>query len=559
MKGEKVRRNSRLVSILLLVGFGALLAAAAAFAARSASDTIVFGTDADPALMDPSLVSDGPSLRATDQIFESLVGFKPGGTRIVPELALSWKPSKNGLSWTFKLRKNVKFSDGTAFNAAAVCTNFSRWYNFPGPLQNAALSYYWNTVFGGFAHPAQGSAGPDKSLYKGCKTHGQYSVSILLTRPSSSFLAAIGLPNFGIASPAALQKYDANGGTVDANGVFHPTGTFATRNPVGTGPYVLSSWTIGSKLELAPNPRYWGKKAILKRVIFRPIGDTAARLQALQTGELQGMDGVDPADYKTVQGNSKFKLLKRPTFSVGYVGINQSIAPMNKPLVRQALAYALDRKSVATFYAGNGQVANQFLPPALFGYAKKGVPTYTYNPTKAKQLLQQAGETLPVKVDFYYPTNVSRPYMPDPKRNAEAFGASMEKAGFQVTFHSSPWRPDYRAGVQAGKYQLFLFGWIADFADPADFLNVHFGQYTPQFGFRNQKLFTELQKADAESDEVKRTALYQQASIDVMKYMPVVPYVWAGSGVALDSNVKGYVPGPIGPVNEPFSLVSIGS
>ena len=120
---------------------------------------MVFGTEADPTLLDPSLVSDGPSLRATDQIFESLVGFKLGGTAIVPELATSWSVSKNGLAWTFKLRQGVKFSDGTPFNAAAVCFNFTRWFSFPAPLQSDALSYYWVTVFQGFRNPAPGNPG----------------------------------------------------------------------------------------------------------------------------------------------------------------------------------------------------------------------------------------------------------------------------------------------------------------------------------------------------------------------------------------------------------------
>ena len=554
-----MKAKPRKIALAALLGALALVGASVALAGAQASKTIVFGTDAEVALLDPALVSDGPSLRATDQIFNSLVGFRPGSTKLIPELALSWKPSTNGLSWTFKLRRGVKFSDGTAFNAAAVCTNFTRWFTFPGPLQNASLSYYWNTVFLGFAKPASGNPGPDKSLYKGCKAKGKYTVTILLTRRSTSFLGALALPNFGIASPAGLKKYQADAGTVDANGVFHPTGTFATRNPVGTGPYKLKSWDVNSKLELEPNGRYWGKKPTLTRVIFRPVGDTAARLQALQSGELQGMDGVDPADFATVQRNSKLKLLKRPTFSVGYLGINQAKAPMDKPLVRQALAFGVDRASVAGFYAGNGKVANQFLPPALFGYASKGVPSYKYNPEKAKSLLRQAGLTLPVKVDLSYPTNVSRPYMPDPKRNAEAIGASLEKSGFSVTFHSAPWRPTYRAEVQAGNYQLFLFGWIADFPDPANFLNVHFGSFSPQFGFRNQALFTELQNADAEPNLVKRTARYQKASVDVMKYVPVVPYIWAGSGVALDRNVTKYTPGPIGPVNEPFSIVQVGS
>ena len=552
----------RYIKLALLAGvlvLGLVAVADATIAGRQAKDTLVFGTEADPTLMDPSLVSDGPSLRATDQIFESLVGFKRGGTTIVPELALKWSASKNGLAWTFTLRKGVKFQDGTPFNAAAVCTNFTRWYNFPAPLQNATLSYYWITVFQGFAHPASGSPGPDKSLYKGCKAKGQYKVTLLLTRASSSFLSAIGLPNFGIASPTALKKYQADAGTVDPNGIFHPSGTFAIRNPVGTGPYMLKSWSIGSKLELAANPKYWGAKPKLKRIILRPIGDTAARLQAFQSGELQGFDGVAPEDFGTIKSNSKFKLLQRPPFSVGYVGINQSIPPMDKLAVRQALAYGLNRAGVVPFYSGQGKLANQFLPPALFGFAPKGVPAYTYNPDKAKSLLQGAGLTLPVKIDFWYPTNVSRPYMPDPKRNFEAFAAGLEKAGFKVEPHSAPWRPDYRAGVQAGKDQVFLLGWIADFADPADFLNVHFGSFTPQFGFRNTSLFNLLAKADAEPDQAKRTALYQQASVQVMTFLPVVPYVWASSAVAVDSNVKGYVPGPIGPVNEPFSLTSFGS
>jgi peptide/nickel transport system substrate-binding protein len=546
-------KGRRILLVLALPAAVAAIAVTAADAGGKAKTTFVFGTEADPALLDPALVSDGPSLRVTDQIFNSLVGFKLGGTTVVPELALSWKSSKNGLAWTFKLRKGVKFSDGTRFNAAAVCFNFNRWYNLPGPLQNPSLSYYWNTVFGGFRSPAAGNPGPDKSLYRGCKASGQYAVTIALSRRSSSFLAAIGMPSFGIASPTALKKYQANAGTVDATGVFHPTGTFATQHPVGTGPYMLKSWTVGSKLSLVPNPNYWGAKPHLKLVVFVPIGDTAARFQALQTGEIQGMDGVDPADFSAIQSSANFKLLRRPPFSVGYVGINQSKPPMNNILVRQALAYGLDRKTVATaFYGGVGTPANQFLPPALFGFAKKGVPSYPYNPAKAKALLLQAGLKLPVTIDFWYPTNVSRPYMPDPSRNFQAFQQSLDQSGFNVVPHSAPWRPDYRAGVQAGNDQVFLFGWIADFGDPADFLNVHFGSNTPQFGFNL------LARADAEPNYEKRVALYQQASVQVMKFLPVVPYVWAASAVALDKNVNGYVPGPIGPVNEPFANVSVG-
>jgi len=539
----------------------ALVAAAGAKIATQHKEggTLVFGAASDPVIIDGPLVSDGESLRSIDQMFEGLVGLKPGTTVIQPLLATSWFTSKNGLAWTFALRKGVKFHDGTRFNAAAVCFNFNRWYNFPGPLQTDAVTYYWNTVFGGFAHPAAGSPGPDKSLYKGCRTHGQYSVTLLLTRRSTSFLGALALTNFGIASPTALKKYKADAGTVSAGGVFQPTGTYGTQHPTGTGPFMFKSWTVGSKLELVKNPNYWGKKAHLDRIIFRPISDNAARLQALQSGEIQGYDLVDPADMPTIRNNSGLKLLSRPAFNVGYVGMNQKIPPMNNLLVREAVAYGLDRTSVVnSFYAGRGQVATQFMPPLLVGYAPdKSVPKYPFNPTKAKQLLQQAGLTLPVPIDFWYPTNVSRPYMPDPKRNAEAFGSSLEQSGFKVTFHSAPWRPDYISNVSAGKAQIYLLGWTGDFGDPANFLNVHFGQVNGQFGFDNPSLFALLKRADAETNIAKRTKLYQQASIQVMKFLPVVPYVHSRPALALRKNVNGYVPSPVS--LEPFSLVSFGT
>jgi peptide/nickel transport system substrate-binding protein len=547
-----------LLAAVAVASVGVAAVASAATSSKQASNALVFGAASDPVIIDGPLVSDGESLRVVDQIFEGLVGLKPGTTVVVPKLATSWSASKNGLTWTFQLRKGVKFQDSTPFNSAAVCFNFNRWFNFPGPLQNPSVTYYWNTVFGGFAHPAAGNPGPSKSLYKGCRTKGASTVQLLLTRRSTSFLGALALTNFGIASPSALKKYKADAGTVDSNGVFHPAGTFGTQHPIGTGPYMLKSWQVGNKLEIDAFPGYWGKKAKLQRIIFRPIADNSARLQALQSGEIQGYDLVAPQDIATVKANSKLKILDRPAFNVGYVGMNQMIPPMNNLKVRQALAYGLDRGSVVSkFYAGRGQVATEFLPPTLNGYAGKGVPSYPFNPSKAKSLLQAAGLTLPVPITFWYPTSVSRPYMPDPQRNAEAFAASLEQSGFKVTFNSAPWRPDYVSEVGAGKAQVFLLGWTGDFGDPANFDNVHFGQFNPQFGFHNQKLFTMLRNADSETNLAKRNKDYAAAEIYIMKFLPVVPYVHSKPALAFQKNVVGYAPSPVS--LESFASVSYSS
>jgi len=352
--GRKLRFS--LVAVFAFVVLAA--AAGASLKSHKATTTLVFGASADPVILDGPLVSDGESLRPISLIFQGLVSLKPGTTTIEPQLATSWSTSKNGLNWTFNLRQGVKFTDGTPFNAAAVCFNFNRWWNFPGPLQNPSVTYYWNTVFGGFHNPAQGSPGPDKALYKGCKAVGQNTVIIQLTRKSGGFLGSLALSVFGMASPQALVKYKADAGTVTPDGVFQPTGTFGTQHPVGTGPYMFKSWTIGNKLVLVKNPTYWGKptdpswsrSATIDQLIFIPIADNAARLQALQTGEIQGYDNVAPQDIATVRGNSGLELVNRPPFNVGYVGINQSIAPMNNILVREAVAYGLDRAGVVNAF-----------------------------------------------------------------------------------------------------------------------------------------------------------------------------------------------------------------
>ena len=167
--------------------------------------TLVFGTSADPVSMDGAYVSDGESLRVIDQIFETLVATERGGTDPAPALAKSWHASDDGTAWTFSLEQNVKFHDGTDFNAAAVCTNFERWYNFKGLQQSPSVSYYWSTVFGGFKTQDNADV-PSESLYKSCEAKSADEVIINLTRPSSSFLAGLAVPAFSIASPDALDE-----------------------------------------------------------------------------------------------------------------------------------------------------------------------------------------------------------------------------------------------------------------------------------------------------------------------------------------------------------------
>jgi peptide/nickel transport system substrate-binding protein len=513
--------------------------------ASASGGDLVFGTAADPVVLDGALVSDGESLRSIDQIFETLVSLKPGTTELEPGLASSWEISEDGLEYTFTLQEGVTFHDGEPFNAEAVCFNFDRWYNFTGSLQNPSASYYWQTVFGGFAEFDPESGAPEESYYESCEAVDEGTVVLRLTKPSSAILGALSLSSFSIASPKALTEFGADEGTVDEEGIYHPTGTFGTEHPIGTGPFMFESWERGTRLTLARYDDYWGEPAKLDSVVFTPIPDNAARLQALQSGDIQGYDLVEPQDIPTIEGDSNLQILDRPAFNVGYVGINQAKPPMDKLEVRQALAHGLNRQEVVdSFYGGRGEVATQFMPPDVLGWADD-VTTYDYDPELSKQLLQDAGLTLPVEIEFWYPSDVSRPYMPDPKRNFEAFAASLNEAGFKVVPKTAPWSPDYLGNVDEGNTQVYLLGWTGDFGDPDNFVGTFFQSAQPAWGFENQEIFDILTEAETETDPAARTALYEDANRMIMDFLPGVPYVHTSPALAFVAGVEGYVPSPV--------------
>jgi peptide/nickel transport system substrate-binding protein len=523
-------------------------------------NTLVFGTAADPTALDGALISDGESIRVLYQITEGLTRLVPGTSEIEPSLATDWTTSDDGLAWTFNLREGVTFHDGEPLNADAVCFNFERWFNFPPSLQGDGTTYYWQYGFGGgFKNPAEGSPTAEDSLYESCEAVDESTVTLHLTKPSATVLSTVSLPSLHIVSPAALEEFEADAGATNEDGVFTPSGTYSTEHPTGTGPYKFESWTVGEQLALVRNDDYWGEPALTEKIIFRPIGDNAARLQALQTGEIQGYDLVEPQDVSTIEGDGNLQIVERPPFNVGWITINHAKPPMDKLEVRQAISHAINKQAIVdSFYGGRGVVAKEFMPQEIVGYADD-VVEYEYDPEKSKQLLQQAGLTLPVEVEFWYPTDISRDYMPDPKRNFEAMAADLNKAGFRVTPKTAPWRPDYVSRVNAGTAgHLNIIGWIADFADADNFIGTFFQAPSAQWGFTNPEIHNLLNQAEEESDPAKRETLYQEANRKIMAFAAGVPYAHNKAALAFQSSIQGFVPSPVGVGGESFATVEAG-
>ena len=521
----------------------------------TATGELVFAGSAEPVVIDGAWVSDGESIRVIRQIFEGLVTTEAGGTDIQPALATEWTTTDDGLEWTFSLQDGVTFHDDTPFNAEAVCFNFDRWYNFEGPIaQSASSSYYYQTVFGGFAEndPAYAES-LGESLYESCEATDDTTAVITLTRPSSTFLTALSLPAFSIASPTALEEFGADdvGGDGEA-----PTfdGTYGYEHPTGTGPYAFTEWERGVRVVLTANAAYWGEnQPSVETLIFVAIADGPARRTALETGEIDGYDLVDPADATALE-DAGFTLLQRPAFNVGYIGFNSSIPPLDNPDVRKAVAYAVNKENLlSTKYPEGAQVATQFQPPELFGWSDS-VEEYAYDPAMAEQLLADSGVANPT-IEFWYPTDVSRPYMPDPEGNFELIKADLEAVGFTVNSQSAPWNPDYLAANQAGTQQMYLLGWTGDFGDPDNFIGTFFQTQQAQWGFNEPEIFDALDAAEAETDEDTRVGLYAEINQMIMEFVPGVPYVHTQPAIAFRAGIDGYEPSPVN--NEDFALVTV--
>jgi peptide/nickel transport system substrate-binding protein len=514
--------------------------------------TMVFGVAGAPKNFDPIFNDDGESFRPIRQMYETLVAYKPGTADLAPGLAQSWESTPDGKTWTFHLRQGVKFHDGTPFNAAAVCFNFDRWFNMKGAAAQSQMIYYGD-VFEGFAHNEGDTTG--QPLYKSCEAKDDGTAVLNLNKYKGALPAAFGLTSLSISSPDALKKYDAD--KVTQSGDSFEYSSYATEHPTGTGPFKFGGFDKANQtVTLVRNDDYWGEKAKLDKVIFKIIPDENARKQELRSGTIDGYDFPSPADYKSLKDDG-FNVAVRPAFNILYLGINQKNNPALKDIrVRQAIAYALDRDSLVRNKLPEGaQVASQFLPKAVSGYADN-VQQYPHDVNKAKQLLAEAGASN-LTLQFYYPTEVTRPYMPNPQEIATVLTESLKEAGINVQLVPRPWNGGYKDDVQkAGKQDLHLLGWTGDYNDAGNFIGTFFGREKAEFGFNDPSLFAEMADADGKVDQAQHAAAYQQVSRDLMsKYLPAIPLSNSPPAFVVNKKIHDLVPSPLtderwGPVSK---------
>ncbi|HKS00043.1 MAG TPA: ABC transporter substrate-binding protein [Arthrobacter sp.] len=521
------------------------VAASTATASPAApSESFTFGTASQPLGLDPALANDVESTRITRQILEGLVGVDQTTGEPRPLLATEWAESADGMSYTFTLRPGIKFHDGSPFNADAVCTNFERWFKFPEALRKQAPGASFKGVFKEHSDHAA------LSVFKSCTALSALRVRINLTERFTGFLQALTLPAFAISSPKALAAGKAD--QLSLRRGSQALSSYAT-HPVGTGPFRFSAWDSAG-VTLVASKDYWGDLGQIATLRFVTYAHPQTRLQALLDGRIDGYDAVTVGNFDQLVKRG-MQIIQRDPFSVMYLGMNQDIPVLKDLKIRQAIELAIDKDTlIRRFFIDNTAQASQFVPPKLSGF-NNNAPALGHDPAKAKKLLAEAGYKGQA-LKFYYPLNVTRPYLPTPEKVYAEVSRQLTAVGLNIKPVPVDWTDGYLQKVQnPGDHALHLLGWNGSYADADNFLAPLFGEKNGEFGYQDPQVFSKIDRARGLPDGQERTQQYQTINAQIAESLPAVPIAFPISALALSDRVISYPASPV--LNEVFTKVQL--
>ena len=459
--------------------------------------TLIWGRGGDSVSLDLAQATDGESIKAGIQMLENLVIFDKESMDVVPQLAESWTVSEDGLTWTFKLRKRVKFHDGEPFNARAVYDSFARVIDPNHPLHQYGKWVYLSL-----------SLGPVKEI----KIIDDFTIALVTEKPYAPLLNNLALWLCPILSPKAMAEYKDQIG----------------QHPVGTGPFKFSKWVKDDQIVMERNPDYWGNKAKVEKIILKSIPEPSSRLMALQSGAVDIADDLDPDSIRLVETNPELAVIKRPSVNVGYLALNTEKPYLKDARVRRAIAHAIDKKTlIEAIFQGLAIPAKNPFPPSIWSYNDAIVP-YAYDPGLAKKLFKEAGFDFNRELELWA-MPVSRAYMPEPVKTAELIQAYLAAAGVKAKIVRMDWGT-YLKKTSNGEHDMCMLGWLGGNADPDNFLYGLLSADTAKTpGAANvalwkNKEFTDLcLQAQRIFDKTERAKLYEKAQVVFHDDEPWVP------------------------------------
>jgi dipeptide transport system substrate-binding protein len=473
-----------------------------------AAKTLVYCSEGSPENFYPGVNTTGTSFDVTEQIYDNLVHFERGGTKVEPSLAESWSISKDGLEYTFKLRKGVKFQSNKNFkpsrdfNADDVLFMFERQWKENDPYFRVTSPNH--AYFGDMGMP---------KLLKSVDKVDEYTVKITLNQPEAPFLANLAMQFAGIQSKEYAIAMLKAGAPEKID-----------QDPLGTGPYQVVQYQKDSIIRFKANPQYWAGKAKIDDLIFSITPDASVRWAKLQKGECHVMPYPNPADLDAIRKDANVTVMEQPGLNIGYLAYNTTKKPFDDVRVRKAINMAIDKKAiVSAVYLSTGVAAVNPIPPGQWSY-NKALKDDAFNPAEAKKLLAAAGYPNGFTTDLWA-MPVQRPYNPNAKRIAELMQADLAKVGVTAEIKSFEWG-EYRKRMQAGEHQMGMLGWTGDNGDPDNFLNTLLGCSSAKSNGSNVAKFCYqpfedlVQKAKVVSNPAERTKLYEKAQVIFKEQAP---------------------------------------
>ncbi|GBD49711.1 ABC transporter substrate-binding protein [Methylopila sp. Yamaguchi] len=445
-------------------------------------DTLVVGQMAEPKSLDPAAVTAANDFRILANLFEGLTRFRPGSLEPAPALAARWEISDDGRAYTFHLRPDVRFHDGTPFDAEAVRFNLDRLLDPKHPSADAGpfpLAFFLAPVMA-------------------VEVLDPLTVRLRLDEPYAPLLAHLAYPIGYMVSPAAAKA----------------AGKAFGRAPVGTGPFRFERWESGRQVALVRNEAYWGDKPSLARIAFRPIPDANARASEMLAGGIDLMVEVPPDQLGSFRDPARFALHEAPAPHLWFLILNAVEGPLRDVRVRRAVNLAIDKRTIVENVLSNAAtVPSGPISPAFGAAHDPALEPYPHDPERARALIREAGAQ---GATLTLLAAEGGSGMLEPLAMATAIQADLARVGLKVAIETFEWNA-YLARVNGGLKGAAMaeMAWSTNDPDTLPYLALRSEAAADKGGFNaggfsDPELDRLIDAARGETDAEARAGLYRR-------------------------------------------------
>jgi ABC-type transport system substrate-binding protein len=491
----------------LLSGVAALALLAIASAPAAAAGDIVITYQDDVATLDPAIGYDWQNWSMIKSLFDGLMDYAPGTTELVPDVAESYEITGDGTVFTFKLRPGVTFHNGREVTADDFKYSIERVVN--PATQSPGAGFFWSIK--GFDEMSAG----DADSLSGITVVDPHTIRFELSQPDATFLHVMAINFAHVVPKEAVEQYGEDFG----------------KNPVGSGAYRMTEWTLGQRVVFEKNADYWRDGVPnLDKITFEVGQEPTVAMLRLQRGEVDVLgDGIPPAQFLQVKDDPQYagQIVEGGQLHTGYVTMNVNTPPFDNVLVRRAVNMAINKDRIVRIINNRAVPANQPLPPSMPGYADD-YAGYDFDPDAAKALMAEAGYGDGVDTELYV-------YNTDPNpRIAQAIQQDLAAIGINAEIKSLAQANVIDAGGNGSAPMIWSGGmaWIADFPDPSNFYGPILGCGGAVQGgwnwswYCNEELDALAAEADAMTDPAmaaEREAKWRDIFVALMEDAPWAP------------------------------------